>query len=102
MYGYTLVAATTSGICLLDGSRAYSIAHDGVNSAGTSDTNTIYMSTSGSGQVLVNNGPGADLIKLTNGRSIVLGPGVNQINYVCASGGPTFLIIPNEKSYGKY
>ena len=100
-YGYTVVA--TSGIqqsIYLQGQQSYTLAHNSVDETGASETDTIFIAISGN--CITNWNSGTDKLLLTNGHSIVIGPGISNINYqtaITATGSPTFTILPGNREH---
>ena len=84
--------------------RSYTIAHDGVNESGATDTATFYIVTSGlpSDSRRINDLASFGKLKVPNGRAVVVGPGITQFYYQCNSGTPTFAVVPGPQSYGKF
>lgn len=112
----TLVSSSQLQTLLLDGNRSYSIAHDSENRVGASDTTKIYLFTCTSGfpaGIVLNDnesttnllsdltsGVNTSKIKLTSGRSVSIGPGINTLCYACSGNGttaPTFLVAPDKR-----
>lgn len=117
----TLLANITPQYVLLDNGRSYSIAHDGENRVGVTDTTKIYLYTAISGVpagIVANDnesqsslagdftsGINTNKVKLMSGRSISIGPGIGILAYILSGNGttgPTFLVAPDKKEYGLF
>lgn len=85
-----LAAGTSEQSITLDPQREYSLGHNGVDSAGSADTNTIFLSLGSA--VVASYAAGEDKFPLLSGSSVIVGPGVSVIRFKTASGAPTFRI----------
>ena len=96
----TCVAANNAiATVALDAKKGYTISHDSQDETGASDTNTVYFACSGNP---ITNPQSADgKLKLINGRSVFIGPGIPSISFRCAAGSPTFTLIPDSHAYGQ-
>lgn len=95
-----LVASTSEFTLTIDGERAYTFAHDSEDSSGDTDSNTIYLAINAA--VTADPTEGNNKIKLINGRSVVIGPGVTRVRFKCASGGPTMTVMPDVHALGAF
>jgi hypothetical protein len=95
-----LVASTSEGSVILNPDLEYILMHDGEDNTGASDSNTIYLSFSGS--VDADASEGSDKAKLIETRSFPVGPGLSLMKFKTAAGGPTFTVIPGPNYFGKF
>lgn len=85
----------------LDTDRSYSLAHDGLDHNGNTDTNTIVISVSGINS-LSDNKSALYKSRLLNNRPLTVGPGVSTLFFRATNGGPQFTVIASEKFNGRF
>lgn len=85
-----LEAATTERVVTLNRLREYTLRHDGEDTTGAADTNTVYLAINGSPPP--DSAGGLDRFKLLNGSVVVIGPDVSSLRYKATSGAPTISI----------
>lgn len=121
----TLLSSNQLQLLFLNDDRAFSFAHDSENRNGEADITKIYLFTCTSGHPVaiapndnesqstqsldasnsVQSGVATSKVKLTAGRSVSIGPGITTVGYMCSGNGttgPTFLVVPDKKEYGKF
>lgn len=104
---YTCFANTLSGVqsLVINPDRAYTVAHDGLDIANVVDVNQIIICTSGNPLSWANVNTSATIVKqmkLTSGKAVAVGPGVNVLTWIGTAGQPTFTVIPSERLYGHW
>jgi len=95
-----LVSAAADGSITLNPQRTYTLAHDGEQNDGTTDTNTIYLANNAT--VVRTEAEGANKAKLLFGRELVVGPGITTLHFGTEAGTPTFTVIPGLDLYGDF
>lgn len=85
-----LEVTTSEQEVILDPRREYTLSHDGENTSGAEDTNTIYLATEG--DVVADANEGEDKYKLKNGRFTTVGPDKTVLKFASASGSPTMSV----------
>jgi len=93
--------STDSNILQLDVDREYTIAHDSETVTGTADTNTIYFARLDT-DVNADQAASDDLLKLKDGRAVVIGPGWDKAYFETEAGAPTFTVVPGLPRFGEY
>ena len=86
-----LVASAVESTVNLLGNRAYTFAHDGEDTDGNPDTNTIYLSVSA--DVDADESEGADKFKLISGRAVDFPKGLTTVKFSTEIGSPTFSVV---------
>jgi hypothetical protein len=99
-YPAVLVCTAGDSTVTLRPNRTYTVAHDGEQTDGTTDTATIYLAYDATADR--DESEGANKAKLPSGRELVIGPGITVLHFGTESGTPTFTIIPGIDLYGDY
>lgn len=87
-----VAAANTAAELTLNPGREYTLQHMAVDVSESADTNAIFLA--------VNATPTASYAADTNkavlqsGKALVIGPHVESLKYITASGAPVFMVIP--------
>ena len=99
---YVLLPSTTEAVTILEPDRPYDFVHDGEDGSGVAATQTIYLSITAA--VDADQSAGDDKVKLTNGRTVRIGPGFSQVKYKVASATavPTLSVVPGRAALGQY
>lgn len=100
----TVVTSNVYNVYNLLADRPYTIAHDGTNESGATDTATFYIVTSGlpNDSRRINDTASFGKVKVPSGRAVVIGPGITQFYYQCNSGTPTFAVVPGPQTFGRF
>ena len=96
---FAIIEATnTEGSVTLEWTRWYRLVHNGVNTSGTADTATIFLSDAAT--VVTTFAAGSGHAALMDGQETVVGPGLNTLYFKTASGSPTFTIYQGSRLHG--
>ena len=93
--GGVIEATTTEGSVTLDPYYRYAIWHNGRNTSGAADDDTIYFSTSA--EVEADPAAGSGRQQLVDGASAPLPLGAAILRFKTATGAPTFSICAIDK-----